>query len=200
MAVLLLAVTLVVVGRARWAAVAGAIATTVGVVGAVLLGLGVVVWMRLDRLRRRRADGRRALSQRADLADLVGLALTSGHNLTGALAAALPHVDDRLSAELAGVIRSARHRGVARALADAGGQGEDLYRTMSRSVSTGSSTLDVVSAFAAEQRSREHAAAVERARKLPVKLLFPLALLVLPGFTLVLLGPAVVGALDRLGL
>ena len=49
---------------------------------------------------------------------------------------------------------------------------------------------------------RRDRAADEAARlaRLPVKLVFPLALLVLPGFVLMTVGPAVLGGLARLDL
>jgi hypothetical protein len=40
---------------------------------------------------------------------------------------------------------------------------------------------------------------MERARRLPVRLLLPLALLILPGFVLLAVGPAVLQGLARLG-
>jgi hypothetical protein len=46
------------------------------------------------------------------------------------------------------------------------------------------------SGFAAERRHAEQACNLERARRLPVRLLLPLALLILPGFMVLVVGPA----------
>lgn len=177
-----------------------ALAAVVGVGGVILTVASVLLWRHLLRIRRARTRIADAASRVSHLADLIGLGLTAGHNVSGALAAARQHIHPGLVPELDQMLRLARHRGVAPTLATASGHGSDLYRAIARSVATGASTLDAVTAFAGDHRAALQAAAIERARRLPVKLLFPLALLVLPGFTLVLLGPALVGAIERVGL
>jgi pilus assembly protein TadC len=55
-----------------------------------------------------------------------------------------------------------------------------------------------VEAFASEQRHAEHNRSLAAARRLPVKLLLPLALLILPGFVILAVGPALARSLARL--
>jgi tight adherence protein C len=58
-------------------------------------------------------------------------------------------------------------------------------------------SLDVLASSLRQERTRD---ARERLAKLPIKLLFPLALLILPGFVLMTVGPAVLSGLSRIGL
>ena len=186
-------------GRAGRSAHVLALVAAIGVGGVVLVAVATVLWQRMRHIRTARHAAAAAERHVSQLADLVALGLTAGHNVSGSLAMARPHVHTVLGRELDRMLRFARHRGVAPALAAASGPGADLFRTIARSVISGASALDAVTALAKERRAAAQAREVERARRLPVKMLFPLALLVLPGFTLVLLGPAVVGAIDRLG-
>lgn len=69
-----------------------------------------------------------------------------------------------------------------------------------RALSTGAPLIPAVSGHAARLRDEERSRQLSAARRLPVKLLFPLALLILPGFLVLTIGPAVLGSLERLGL
>ena len=64
---------------------------------------------------------------------------------------------------------------------------------------TGAPVAAAVRAYVAEQRDADRARALAAARRLPVQLLFPLTLLVLPGFMVLTIGPALLAALERLG-
>jgi hypothetical protein len=75
-----------------------------------------------------------------------------------------------------------------------------LFELAGRTAQSGAPLLPGLDARIAELRAAERYAHLERVRKLPVKLLFPLALLVLPGFLLLTVGPVVAGSLQRLGL
>jgi tight adherence protein C len=75
-----------------------------------------------------------------------------------------------------------------------------LLALADRALVTGAPLLASIDGYATSLRRDERAAAVEKARRLPVKLLFPLALLILPGFLLLTVGPALLAGLDRLGL
>ena len=67
-----------------------------------------------------------------------------------------------------------------------------------RSATTGAPLAVSLEAIAATMRSERASASRERMARLPIKLLFPLALLTLPGFVLMAVGPAVVSGLSRL--
>jgi hypothetical protein len=132
------------------------------------------------------------------LADQVGLGLRAGLTLEGALRAALPVLPASLAAEVGGVLRRARSVGLMAALVGTRGAGDRLYRITERAVRTGAPLAAAVEALAGELRHEDHARRVAEARRLPVRMLVPLALLILPGFVLALVGPAVAGSLARL--
>ena len=66
-------------------------------------------------------------------------------------------------------------------------------RMFSRSISQGEtmgvSTGQIMRNLAIEMRKRRRSAAEERAQKAPIKILFPLVLLIFPAMFIVLLGP-----------
>jgi len=132
------------------------------------------------------------------LADQVALALRAGLTLEGALREARADLPDPMAREVGHVLREARLGGLGRALASASGAGERLYRITDRAVRTGAPVGPAVEALAEELRHEDHARRTADARRLPVRLLLPLALLILPGFVLALVGPALVGSLARL--
>lgn len=74
------------------------------------------------------------------------------------------------------------------------------FAVAGRAAETGAPLLPALDGLIAEMRAVESQRRLERTRKLPVKLLFPLALLVLPGFLLLTVAPVVAGSLQRLGL
>ena len=164
----------------------------------LLAGMLGAVIRRLRALSAQRRATRAAAAEVAVLADLVVLGLTAGYGFAGALAGAAAELESTLRTEVELVVRSAQFHGTAAVLEEASGHAMPLYRVAGRAVRTGASMLESVSAFAVDRRAADHAAALERVRKLPVKLLFPLALLVLPGFLLLLVAPALAGTFDRL--
>ena len=184
--------------RERWAAGTAAFALfpLPAVVG--LLGAGLLVGRR--RLRNRRIAGHEAGGDVAMLAELVGLGLSAGLGLSQALTAARPFVHSDLSYEVGAVLRQAAHGGLATALAEASGRGRRLYLLTARAVVTGAPLAPAVDAFVAESAAAERAAQLESARRLPVRLMLPLALLILPGFVLLTVGPTVLAALERFAL
>jgi len=172
--------------------------SAIGAIGVAIhpvLGLLGVLVLLLPALRRRgsRADGEALL-----LADQVALALRAGLTLEGAFREARADLPDAMAAEVGRLLREARRAGLGRALASANGAGERLYRITDRAVRTGAPVGPAVEALAEDLRHEDHARRTADARRLPVRLLLPLALLILPGFVLALVGPALVGSLARL--
>ena len=148
-----------------------------------------------------RARSRTGVPTEADvvlLADLVVLGLRSGLTLEGALWAAVPDLPAGLGDEVLRVLREARRSGMVPALVDAEGKAERLYRLAARAAESGAELAPAVEALAGELRHIEHARDLAAARRLPVRLLLPLALLILPGFVLSVIGPALIGSLARL--
>jgi tight adherence protein C len=92
----------------------------------------------------------------------------------------------------------ARRRGLATALTEANGPTSRLFGVLARAQVTGSSAMDAVASYVEEDRRQRRVQAREAAQRLPVKLTVPLALLILPGFVLLTIGPTVIATFDRL--
>ncbi len=198
-AVLIAGGAAVLAGGNKRPLVAGAALVTwlqplVGVAG---LGAASLVGWR-SRLQRRRVAQEAARADVALLAELVGLGLTAGLSLHAALATARRFIGSELTDEVDGVLRRARGSGLAAVLSESEGAGEGLYRMAARAVSTGAPLVAAVDGFVHERLSDERAARLAEARRLPVRLMVPLALLILPGFVLMTLAPALASTLNRL--
>ena len=162
---------------------------------AALAALAVAVGrVRSARIAARGAPGRRALA-----ADVVALGLTAGLPIRAALETAARRCGPPISDEIGEVLRTADRTGLGPALADATGESGRMLRLAARASATGAPLAAAVTAYAAEERHAAHTSAVEAARRLPVRLLLPLALLVLPGFVVLVLGPVLVDSLARIG-
>lgn len=190
----------------QWAPSRGRVVA--GVVGGMLMvapvpaltvGSAAALWGWWGRLARKRKSIGAVEADLVVLADLVALGLTAGLPPRAALEAASGWVARELGDEVRTLLADADRRGVAAALADADGHAARLYRLLARAVVSGAPAADAVESYAAERRHAEHAARLADARKLPVRLLLPLALLILPGFVVLAVGPAVIDALERLG-
>jgi tight adherence protein C len=188
----------------RWGTAAALIAAAAAVLipialpasAAVVVGAATVAWQR--RFRARRLAAETADADVVVLADLIVLGLHAGLGLLQAMEHAAAEVSAPLAAEVRGHLRTAELRGAAAALAGAGGRARRLYRLAARAAATGAPLAPAVEAFAAERRHGDHSRAVEATRRLPVRILVPLALLILPGFVVLAVGPALLEALARL--
>jgi len=155
----------------------------------------VMVWCRL----RLRATQREQLSEDAALlADLTVLALTGGLGIQPALELASGAVGGSMADEVDALLRRARVDGLATTMTGAGGAGRDLYRVIGRAVATGSALLDQVTRVADELHAEMGARRLRKVRRIPVAMLFPLTLLILPGFLLLTIAPALLDALLQL--
>lgn len=153
--------------------------------------------------RRFRRARRRAVNDEADLAalcDLTAIALTGGLGLQASLEIAAEHVGGAIETELVAVLRRARVEGLAVVMGSAGGAGRRLYRIIGQGAATGSSLLDPVARLADDLHSELAATRLEAVRRLPISMLFPLTILILPGFLLLSIAPAVLNAFTRLEL
>jgi Flp pilus assembly protein TadB len=174
--------------RWMWLGSAAAVAHPLVGAGAVAVAVGA-------RLTRRREPPSGGLLM---LCDQVALALRAGLTLEGALRSAAGELGPGLRGELGAVLRSAHRHGLGRALEVQIGAGRRLYRVGARAVRTGAPLVAAVESLADEVRHEEHARRLAAAKRLPVRLLLPLALLILPGFVLLTVGPALAGSLARL--
>ena len=146
--------------------------------------------------RRRRAAA--CSAELAEICDLAAICLTGGLNVATSLQIAAEATAGRIAGELLKILAIARIDGLQEAMATAGGEGIRLYQAVSRAGATGGPMLHTVRALADELWAENAAAAVEKARKLPVAMLLPLTLLILPGFLLLAIAPGVLDAFSRL--
>lgn len=180
------ALATIVVGAAPWA-----------VLGAAPLAAILFVRHRAAMQRRVRAQQMDAV---AELCDLTALGLAGGLGFTAALALAAQQVGGDLESEVARVLRMVRIDGIAPALAKADGLAGSLYQIAGRAAASGAAMQEPIRQLADQRFADQHTARLERARRLPVLMLFPLTLLILPGFVLLVIAPAVVDAFGRLQL
>ena len=195
-AALLLAVT-----RVSIPVVAGLGLAAAAVVGLPLLvfplGCGWLVASLARRLQRRTATSAATRQDVAALSEMTAIGLTGGLGIHNALGLAADAIGGPVGAESKQLLRRAKVDGIA-SLLHVEAAATPLYRTIGRAATSGASLLEAISRLA-EQMHGELAAEQEvAARKLPVTLLFPLTLLILPGFILLTVAPAVLEALARL--
>ena len=178
-------------------AVGATIAVLGGVLGPVVLPLGFVAWRVPDLVLARMA---RRTTRAADreipiLLDLLAVATSAGlppqlafrravEGAEGPLADALREVVD--ATDLGG-----RWRDELKAAGDRLGLADlrRLIGALTRTEAVGSSLSQEISRLAADVREVRGAAAAQRARTAPVKMLFPLVFLVLPAFLLLTVVP-----------
>jgi len=128
--------------------------------------------------------------------DLVSLGATAGLAFDAAVLLAVDEISGPLADDLktavtrrqAGLVDALDERSLSRAF--------DAAR---RSAVSGARLGNTLVALAHEIHEDEAAAERERIERLPVKLLFPLAFLILPGFVLVAVVPAIVSGIGELG-
>lgn len=164
----------------------------------ILIVTGAGVWLASHRVSWRR---RPAVAQPCDVgvvARLVLVGLTSGLTLGGALEAAARELGGPTLRLLDDVLRRSRVVGLAAAIADDDSPYRRFLQRLARAHLTGARLDGTVLAFIEEHRAGERATTLERLRRLPVTLTVPLALLILPGFVLLTLGPTVASVVQEL--
>jgi len=159
---------------------------------------GLLWWRR--RLARRRRQAEEAEQEVLVLAELVALGLAAGLPFGPAMAVASEELASDLASEVRAVLRAARLFGLESALGASDGVGAGFFQLAARAVTTGAPLRPAIDSFAQQRRGEERAKQLSAARRLPVRLMLPLALLILPGFVLLTLGPALVGALNRVAI
>ena len=128
-----------------------------------------------------------------DIAEVTGLGLSAGLTFRLAVADACGVVGGDQAREIATAIR----RG------ESLGEGTVEHRLLElgrNAADSGAPLLPAIDGLIDELRGDLRQRQLEQIRKLPVKLLFPLALLILPGFLLLTVGPVVAGSIQRLQL
>jgi pilus assembly protein TadC len=162
----------------------------------VAFGSGVAIAQAIRRGRRRGSGA--TVDRDAVLAiELVGLGVTSGLPFRNAAALTAKQMDDPVANEIAQALRSLNAgQPPSFTLADV----QSMFGAAQASETTGMPIAGMLNALALDRRRALAAAARERLAKLPVKMLFPLALLILPGFILLTVVPPLMSGLSRLGM
>jgi len=180
-----------IAGAVSWGLFVAPLPTT----AVVFVALAVWRWRRAaSATRERHAADRDAVV----LADLVALGVASGKTVRGALASARAHLHPDLGGEVEALLDDMDRIGSAPALIAVGGRLADFGRVVAAAVTSGAPVVAAITAHADRVRHVRHAERIAAARRLPVRLLLPLALLILPGFVVLAVGPAVLQALARL--
>lgn len=169
--------------------------------------LGAAVWALPafeERRRRRRSHGD-LLRHLPEVADLFVLAVGAGLTVPLAVAAVARRAPGPLSPALAQAVEEAgRGRRLADALDDIptriGEATRPLTGALVSSDRYGAPLLDGLIRLSGELRADRRRRAEEAARRVPVKLLFPLVFCTLPAFALLTVAPLLAGALRALRL
>jgi hypothetical protein len=161
----------------------------------VLFASGVAVAHGV-RIGRRRGSAATADSDAVLAIELVELGVTSGLPFRNAAALTAKQMVDPVANEISQALRSL-NAGQQPSFTSADVQ--SLFGAAQASEATGMPVASMLNALALDRRRDAAASARERLAKLPVKMLFPLALLILPGFVLLTVVPPLVSGLSRLG-
>lgn len=151
--------------------------------------------------RRQRGVGRKPVLDPmvpVHIAHLTAIGLAAGLTLERALTGCIGRGPEPAGAELASVLRRASQHGLAAAISAHRGWLSPLLTVLAAAIRSGAPVEPMLRAYAREARAEVVAARVARARKLPARLSIPLALLLLPGFVLMVMGPTVLAIAERL--
>lgn len=183
------------------AVVAGAVALVLIAIAPAFAALGAVIglcargWWRWQSHRR---NDDRSQDDVAVFARGLFVAVNAGLSLPAAIEIASENVGTAVAQEVTDLNRDAHRKGMAVALSEADGRCGRLFMLLARAQTTGASVGEAIAGFVEEQREFHRLKVTEAARRLPVKLTVPLALLILPGFVVLTVGPSVLESARRL--
>lgn len=190
--------------RAGWALMAGAVCALIVPWGAP--GAGAATWFAAGWLRRRAAARRsdQVLQALPEAVDLVVLGVEAGATVPIALAALARRGPAPIAVEVERALAEvARGRRLADALDELptrlGEPVRPLVAALVASDRYGAPLGDGLARLAGDVRGMRRRRVEEAARRVPVKLLFPLVLCTLPAFALLTVAPLLAGALGALG-
>lgn len=191
--------------RAGWLAVATASALLLSPVAAVAVATISVVSGAVGVQRLRRVHEERILASLPEVIDLFMLAGGAGQPVQRALGMVAGRATGPVGAELKAAARrvelGARTADALELAADALGDSvHPLVSVLCSSERYGTPLVPALERLAIEARSDRRRRAEESARRVPVKLLFPLVLCTLPAFALLTVVPLLIGAFGSLHL
>ncbi|MCL1593909.1 MAG: type II secretion system F family protein [Actinomycetia bacterium] len=179
-----------------WVLVGASTLVVQPVLGVAVVALGVAGY-RVRNIVRERHSAAATLDDEQLLVDLVGLGVIAGLSFDQASLQAAGHVRGPVGERVARAVRRSR-AGLAPDIDP--GSVAAMFAAAQRTTDSGAPLATTLIDMARDRREEASSRENERLEKLPVKLLFPLALLILPGFVLVAVVPTVVSGLSRLGL
>jgi tight adherence protein C len=198
---------LAIVLPAAWIWIAIAVGTTVKltIIGAIVLG--AIGWVGPGFIVQRRAENRLYRIDRSmpEMIDLLVVTVEAGLSLGAALQLAGERMRGPLGDELRIVLQEQRmgltpvqalENMVNRCPTPAV---ESFARAMVQGQALGVSVGQILRNLAIEMRKRRRANAEQQAQKAPIKMLFPLVLMIFPALFVVLLGPALISIFHALG-
>lgn len=184
----------------RWRRPTGAAAGLVVLWPAVAIP-AVVVVIAVRRRRQLAARRRAARAARRDevlLAHALLVALSGGLTVAVGLHVVRDHLAPGLAESTDQVLRRATSDGLGAALQAAEGPGARLFHDLGAAHASGAPLVVALGARARELHERSRTEALQAARQLPVKMTFPLTLLMVPGFVILTIGPTIVSAFRSL--
>lgn len=156
---------------------------------------GLVVVRRWRSINGQRHEVTRRSEEMLLALDLFSLGSTAGLPFLASASAAADEIGGQTSIDLDRAVTRVK-AGLTHALAD--GPLAQAFDTADRSAVSGASLAHSLVDLAHEVRAEQAALERERIERLPVKLLFPLAFLILPGFVLVAVVPSIVSGIGQL--
>lgn len=191
--------------RVGWAMVLIALLLVVSPLVALSVGAGLLIFAPVADRRRARRSRDRVLACLPETIDLFVLAAGSGRPVPAAMAAvatrAAGPVADQLRLAVRRVELGERTADALRGLAESLGEPVGpLVAALVASDLEGTPLVPALERLAVEARLDRRRRAEEAARRVPVKLLFPLVCCTLPAFALLTVVPLLVGALGSLRL
>lgn len=160
-----------------------------------VLGFYVPELLLRSRIRSRQDEVRKAMP---DALDLLTICVEAGLGFDGAMSKVNEKWDNELSFEFARVLREVQlgklRREALRAMSDRIGISEmtSFVAAIIQSEQLGVSMAKVLRIQSDQMRIKRRQAAEERAQQAPIKMLFPMGLLIFPSLIIILLGPAAV--------
>lgn len=191
----------------RRVVVVGLVAVLVTVLAGPVLGAtaaagpALVMWRR--RGRQDRLDEVAVVDELPEVIDLLSLGVGAGLTVTDAMASVARWANGPVGAAIGRAHRLV-HQGTSTADAlemargDCGPPAEGLFSALIAADRYGTPVADALARLGHEARLDRRRAAEERARKVPVQLLFPLVVCVLPAFGLLTVVPLLVNSLGAL--